>query len=70
MRPIGVMAGVTILICIFAAVLAYFITSGMVSGRIERLTCLMQEVQEGSMDMQVGSDDRDEIGMLTVALAV
>ena len=61
MRPIGVMAGVTILICIFAAVLAYFITSGMVSGRIERLTCL---VQEGSMDMQVGSDDRDEIGML------
>lgn len=64
MRPIGVMAGVTILICIFTAVLAYFITSGMVSGRIERLTCLMQEVQEGSMDMQVGSDDRDEIGML------
>ena len=64
MRPIGVMAGVTVLICIFAAVLAYFITSGMVSGRIERLTCLMQEVQEGSMDMQVGSDDRDEIGML------
>ena len=64
MRPIGVMAGVTILICIFAAVLAYFITSGMVSDRIERLTCLMQEVQEGSMDMQVGSDDRDEIGML------
>lgn len=64
MRPIGVMAGVTILICIFAAVLAYFITSGMVSGRIERLTCLMQEVQKGSMDMQVGSDDRDEIGML------
>ena len=64
MRPIGVMAGVTILICIFAAVLAYFITSGMVSGRIERLTRLMQEVQEGSMDMQVGSDDRDEIGML------
>lgn len=64
MRPIGVMAGVTILIYIFAAVLAYFITSGMVSGRIERLTCLMQEVQEGSMDMQVGSDDRDEIGML------
>ena len=64
MRPIGVMAGVTILICIFAAVLAYFITSSMVSGRIERLTCLMQEVQEGSMDMQVGSDDRDEIGML------
>lgn len=64
MRPIGVMAEVTILICIFAAVLAYFITSGMVSGRIERLTCLMQEVQEGSMDMQVGSDDRDEIGML------
>ena len=64
MRPIGVMAGVTILICIFAAVLAYFITSGMVSGRIERLTCLMQEVQEGSRDMQVGSDDRDEIGML------
>lgn len=64
MRPIGVMAGVTILICIFAAVLAYFITSGMVSGRIERLTCLMQEVQEGSMDMLVGSDDRDEIGML------
>lgn len=64
MRPIGVMAGVTILICIFAAVLAYFITSGMVSGRIERLTCLIQEVQEGSMDMQVGSDDRDEIGML------
>lgn len=64
MRPIGVMAGVTILICIFAAVLAYFIISGMVSGRIERLTCLMQEVQEGSMDMQVGSDDRDEIGML------
>lgn len=64
MRPIGVMAGVTILICIFAEVLAYFITSGMVSGRIERLTCLMQEVQEGSMDMQVGSDDRDEIGML------
>lgn len=64
MRPIVVMAGVTILICIFAAVLAYFITSGMVSGRIERLTCLMQEVQEGSMDMQVGSDDRDEIGML------
>ena len=64
MRPIGVMAGVTILICIFAAVLAYFITSGMVSGRIERLTHFMQEVQEGSMDMQVGSDDRDEIGML------
>ena len=64
MRSIGVMAGVTILICIFAAVLAYFITSGMVSGRIERLTCLMQEVQEGSMDMQVGSNDRDEIGML------
>ncbi len=64
MRPIGVMAGVTILICIFAAVVAYFIISGMVSGRIERLTCLMQEVQEGSMDMQVGSDDRDEIGML------
>ena len=61
MRPIGVMAGVTILICIFAAVLAYFITSGMVSGRIERLTCLMQE---GSMDMQMESDDRDEIGML------
>lgn len=64
MRPIGVMAGVTILICILAAVLAYFITSGMVSGRIERLTCLMQEVQEGSMDMQMESDDRDEIGML------
>lgn len=64
MRPIVVMAGVTILICIFAAVLAYFITSGMVSGRIERLTRLVQEVQEGSMDMQVGSDDRDEIGML------
>lgn len=63
-RPIGVMAGVTILICIFAAVLAYFITSGMVSSRIERLTHFMQEVQEGSMDMQMESDDRDEIGML------
>ena len=63
MRPIGVMAGVTILICIFAAVLAYFITSGMVSSRIERLTHFMQ-VQEGSMDMQMESDDRDEIGML------
>ncbi len=61
MRPIGVMAGVTILICIFAAVLAYFITSGMVSSRIERLTHFMQE---GSMDMQMESDDRDEIGML------
>ena len=64
MRPIGVMAGVTILICIFAAVLAYFITSGMVSSRIERLTHFMQEVQEGSMDMQMESNDRDEIGML------
>ena len=64
MRPIGVMAGVTILICIIAAVLAYFITSGMVSSRIERLTHFMQEVQEGSMDMQMESDDRDEIGML------
>ncbi len=64
MRPIGVMAGVTILICIFAAVLAYFITSGMVSSRIERLTHFMQEVQEGSMDMQMERDDRDEIGML------
>ena len=64
MRPIVVMAGVTILICIFAAVLAYFITSGMVSSRIERLTHFMQEVQEGSMDMQMESDDRDEIGML------
>ena len=64
MRPIGVMAGVTILICIFAAVLAYFITSGMVSSRIERLTHFMQEVQDGSMDMQMESDDRDEIGML------
>ena len=64
MRPIGVMAGVTILICIFAAVLAYFITSGMVSSRIERLTHFMQEVQEGGMDMQMESDDRDEIGML------
>lgn len=64
MRPIGVMAGVTILICIFAAVLAYFITSGMVSSRIERLTHFMQEVQEGSMDTQMESDDRDEIGML------
>lgn len=64
MRPIGVMAGVTILICIFAAVLAYFITSGMVSSRIERLTHFMQEVQEGSMDMQMESDDRDEIEML------
>lgn len=64
MRPIGVMAGVTILICIFAAVLAYFITSGMVSSRIERLTHFMQEVQEGSMDMQMESDDRDEIGTL------
>lgn len=64
MRPIGVMAGVTILICIFAAVLAYFIISGMVSSRIERLTHFMQEVQEGSMDMQMESDDRDEIGML------
>lgn len=64
MRPIGVMAGVTILICIFTAVLAYFITSGMVSSRIERLTHFMQEVQEGSMDMQMESDDRDEIGML------
>lgn len=64
MRPIGVMAGVTILICIFAAVLAYFITSGMVSSRIERLMHFMQEVQEGSMDMQMESDDRDEIGML------
>ena len=64
MRPIGVMAGVTILICIFAAVLAYFITSGMVSSRIERLTHFIQEVQEGSMDMQMESDDRDEIGML------
>ena len=64
MRPIGVMAGVTILICIFAAVLAYFITSGMVSSRIERLTHFMQELQEGSMDMQMESDDRDEIGML------
>ncbi|MFR8524191.1 MAG: sensor histidine kinase [Gallintestinimicrobium sp.] len=64
MRPIGVMAGVTILICIFAAVLAYFITSGMVSSRIERLTHFMQEVQEGIMDMQMESDDRDEIGML------
>ena len=64
MRPIGVMAGVTILICIFAAVLAYFITSGMVSSRIERLTHFIQEVQDGSMDMQMESDDRDEIGML------
>lgn len=64
MRSIGVMAGVTILICIFVAVLAYFITSGMVSSRIERLTHFMQEVQEGSMDMQMESDDRDEIGML------
>ena len=64
MRPIGVMAGVTILICIFVAVLAYFITSGMVSSRIERLTHFMQKVQEGSMDMQMESDDRDEIGML------
>ena len=64
MRPIGVMAGVTILICIFVTVLAYFITSGMVSSRIERLTHFMQEVQEGSMDMQMESDDRDEIGML------
>ena len=66
-QPVGLAGeamGVTILICIFAAVLAYFITSGMVSSRIERLTHFMQEVQEGSMDMQMESDDRDEIGML------
>lgn len=64
MRPIGLMVVVTIAVCIFAAVLAYFITSGMVSSRIERLTECMQEVQDGSMDLSLESDDRDEIGLL------
>ena len=67
MRPIGVMAGVTILICIFAAVLAYFITSGMVSSRIERLTHFMQEVQEWICRWRamIGM----KLGCFTVALA-
>ena len=47
MRPIGVMAGVTILICIFAAVLAYFITSGMVKVASSLFFVLV-------MDMDVG----------------
>ncbi len=64
-----VMAGVTILICIFVAVLAYFITSGMVSSRIERLTHFMQEVQEGSMDMQMEAMIGMKSGCFTVALA-
>lgn len=64
MRPIAKMSILTLLLCISGAVLAYLVISAMVSKRIENLTARMVEVEKGDLEVEVSSEDADEIGLL------
>ena len=64
MQPVGAMIVLTAVLCVIMAVLAYFVTSRQVSGRIERLTGDVLEVEQGNLDLEVDSEEKDEIGLL------
>lgn len=64
MRPVGDMIALTIFLCLLVAVVSYFITSRLISSRIERLTEKMQQVEWGNLEAEVESSDGDEIGIL------
>ena len=64
MRPVSVMIVLTALLCVVVAVIAYFVTSSLVSGRIEKLTERMREVEQGNLEVTVESEAKDEIGLL------
>ena len=64
MRPVSVMIVLTALLCVVVAVVAYFVTSALVSGRIEKLTERMREVEQGNLEVAVDSEAKDEIGLL------
>ena len=44
--------------------IAYFVTSSLVSSRIEKLTERMREVEQGNLEVTVESEAKDEIGLL------
>lgn len=64
MKPIGTMIVLTVLVCLVSALFAYFFISTVISKRLERLTQTMQEVEEGNLEIEVSSGDKDEIGLL------
>lgn len=63
MKPVRNMTILTVFLCLIGLVLAYFVIKRL-SSRIEKLTESMQEVENGNLEVQVTSMDRDEIGLL------
>lgn len=64
MSPAIGMIAVTVVLSCFCALMAYFFIFGMISKRLERLTASMQEVENGNLEVEVTSQDTDEIGLL------
>ena len=63
MHPIRNMIGLTALLCLVGLAIAYIFIAQL-SGRIEKLTKNMLDVENGNMEVQVTSDAQDEIGQL------
>ncbi len=63
MLPIFYMIVLTAALCLIGLALAYYAIKQL-SGRIEKLTSNMLEVENGNMDVQVTSNAQDEIGHL------
>ncbi|MDO4331687.1 MAG: sensor histidine kinase [Eubacteriales bacterium] len=64
MSPVISMIALTVLLSCCCALLAYLFISIMISKRLERLTATMQEVESGNLEVEVTSQDKDEIGLL------
>ena len=64
MQPVSMMILLTAVLCLLMAALSYFVTSRLVSGRIEKLTESVLEVEQGNLDLTVDSEEKDEIGLL------
>lgn len=64
MSPVIGMIALTVVLSCCCALMAYFFIFSMISKRLEHLTASMQEVENGNLEVEVTSQDKDEIGLL------
>ena len=56
--------GVILVCCVLIFTVSNFL-SGFFAQKVDRLLCVMQEVQEGNLSVQIHDNCPDEIGRLT-----
>lgn len=63
-KPVGLMIAVAALVAILGSIISILFTSRFITGRIKKLEKNMHEVENGNLQLQVISEDHDEIGEL------